>query len=985
MKHTFKKVAAILLVALMCVSTMTSVFAADTVKCPGVGARHDKNNCTYVQVSEQNATCEAKGFVTARCVDCSAIFNLEEIPAKGHDWSDIVPATCDAPSTRTCKVCNTKITVSPKLTHLYTAYVVSGGVCKSGERISRTCVYCGLEDKKIIGVEGHEYALTSYVEPSNCVTPGQAKYTCVVNGCGVSKVIPIKADNASVTAHNYNHWVTVKGESVKDPNRVEPSCTASGRASIVCTRCDDIKIISLGKKTHTYSALQEAKPATCVTTGFQAYYYCVDCRAYFDTAKVQKEYSELIIPAHHNNPEKLTITIEVNPSCSLDGWRYVSCTECTTYKDQPTTLSRYAGHLYYANVTKKEDKINILKALSLYTTDADVDTIWNNLGKVDFSSTGKDKVWKNYTPATCTSDALVTWICLNCSFNQKNNAYEKTACDVGYTVTPSGEDYVKTGHKFVDVYPSTNTHTGVAYVDNPPATCVAQGIRVYDCVNEYIDANGNLVGCTVTDNKVINPLGHKWEKADSATINGVLTTTKEPTCRENGVQCYVCVNGCQGTKAETLVSKGNEHNWQYIEGEEAKIAALKCGQSVKVIRYCKEADCPASTQSKEYTVYGPNHEYYDVTIAANLEAIKALDKTTNPYIKRDAGTADEKIIVEYTTPGNCERGAVYKLTCVNDDCIMFKSFEINEGYKQGHKKTYISNSALAATCTMNGGSNKWYCSNVGCDYYRDDTAGTPVLPDNWGGRDTVYAANHYLWNSTTNSVSSVTYKNVPDARISGAASPTAAQLVEATVDANGIVIRAVAIEGTSLVWVYKYTAKNHTESTVSYGGFYCVDCKSYVGESATNIPTPAGHTYMPKTPVAATCQNYGYTLYECSCGDAYQTNYSKVSTHSYLFLKESNREAIWASLSSEQKEGRAYVAPSCSIAGYAIDVCTVCKTTATESISATGHRNKYGEILTTSCKDIPTERYCANRGCGFEIKKVHDFSNGICKVCGISQ
>ena len=976
MKHTFKKVAAILLAALMCVSTMVPTFAADTAKCPGENATHDANNCTFVQVSEQKATCTTEGFVTGRCTSCSKIFNASRTDALGHDWNDIVPATCDAPSTKTCKVCKTEVTVSPKLTHLYTAYSVSGGVCKVGERISRECIYCGLEDKKTIGNEGHVFALASYVEPSNCVTDGQAKYTCVVSGCGFSKIIPIKANStSSASAHKYVDWKVVKGDA-KDPNAVTKTCTTSGRASIICLYCNDVKIKSLGKALHTYSAVQAEKPATCTTQGFQAYKYCVDCLAYFTTAGVATTYADLVVPAHHTNPAKLTITIEQNPTCIEDGWRYVTCTMCENYKDQRIVLPKYSGHLYYANVTKKEDKINILKALGMVVADAEVETVWAELGKVNFTSVGKDKVWKNYIPANCTSNALVSWICLNCTKNEKNNAYEKTVCDVVSTVTPVGEEYLKLNHKFVEIYPSTNTIPGTAYTDNPAATCTGTGVRVYECVNEYLSASNVAVDCKVTQTPIVmNPIGHKWEKVDSITTATGTFTTTAATCRANGLQCYQCVNGCNGTKTETLYSTGTEHKWAYVDST-FDINSLKCGEVKTVERYCLEANCPAALEPKAYTVTGPAHDYYDVTIAANLEAIKLLNKNTNPYITNGEGG---KVIVEYLIAGNCDRNATYKLTCKK--CDMFKSFEISEGFKQGHKKIYVSNTSTAAECNLSGGSNKWYCSNLGCDYYMPE--GTTTLPTTWGGRDTTYAANHYFWNSTTNSLVAVTYKNVPDTRISGATSSAAAKAIEAPVDSNGIVIRAVAIEGTSLIWVYKYTAKDHTEATIASGGFYCVDCKSYTGEDYTTIPGyVTGHTYTAKTTVSATCKNYGYTLYECACGDSYQSGYTKISTHRYLFIDSIDRATAWNNLTSAQKEGRAFQRSTCAMSGYAIDVCLDCGMTSTVSIAATGHRNKYGQTLTTSCLDEPEDRYCANPGCGWKIEKKHDDVNGVCKVCG---
>lgn len=977
MKHTFKKAAAIILAALMCVSAMVPVFAANT--CPGTGKTHTAYNCTYVQVSEQKATCETEGFVTGKCTTCSAVFNASQSPALGHDWNDIVPATCDSAATRTCKVCSKKITVSPALTHLYTAYTVSGGVCKTGERITRTCIYCGLEDKKIIGTDGHEFALTSYIEPSNCTVAGEARYTCVVNGCGETKSMPIKPTAAS---HAYAHWVTVKGNA-KDPNAVAPTCSANGRASIVCRYCDDIKVISVAALAHStapngnLSARQEAKPATCTTSGLMAYRYCLDCRAYFNEAGTEKvQYADLVIPAHHSNPAKLAVTTEVLPNCVADGWQFISCSECTAYANVEVKLPRYTSHVYYANVTNREQKVNILKALGLYSTEESVESMWKALGNVEFGGLGQNKVWKNYIPATCNTDASVTWMCLNCTAN-KDGAYVMTSCDLGQTTVPSGTEYLRTEHKFATVYPSTNTIPGVAYADQPAATCATSGMRIFYCVNEYRDASGNLVDCNVTRNEAQMPLGHDWKKVDSITTPTPATTVAA-TCLSNGTQCYECANGCGTTKVETVISTGAEHKWAYIgEGVAAQIAALKCNQTLNVTRYCTMAGCVFGSNPTTYLAKGPDHEYFDISKPANLEAIVALDIVTNPTIE-----VNGKAVVVYMAAGNCERGATYRLNCYR--CDMFQSYTRNEGFAQGHKKTYISNTSVAATCTQNGGSDQWYCSNKGCSYYVDDTAGTPVLPSTWSGRDTIYAANHYVWNPTTKAVNVVTFRNVPDTKISGALSLAAAQAIEAPVDSKGNVTKAIAIEGTSLVWIYKYTAKDHSEATVNYGGLYCVDCRSYTGEGSVYLPAALGHSYSFKQSVAATCQNYGYTLYECVCGDAYQANYAKISSHSYLFLNSSNREATWNNLTAAQKEGRAYLAPTCAMAGYAIDVCTVCDLTSTVSLNATGHRNAAGQALTTSCRDIPTDRKCI--GCTMNIPKNHDYgSDNLCKVCGISK
>ena len=969
MKHTFKKVAAILLVALMCVSTMMPAFAAD-IKCPGKDRAHDKNNCTYVKVSEQKATCEGKGIVIAKCSNCEEIFSIES-DVLGHKWNTAKPATCNSPSTQTCRNCNKTITIGSKLEHSYSAYTVTGGVCKVGERISRTCRKCNSVDEKIIGDEGHAFNLKSYDEPKNCVTDGKATYTCMVSGCKVTKVVPIKDSIGNHNYISYEEWVAKKTEensnfsSKGDNNYRKPTCAVSGRASIVCEYCDDVKIISLGKSEHTKSALQPAKDPTCTTTGtgLEAHYYCIDCRnVYFDADGNEIEYSDLIIPANHD-PRMMTIGEEVSPTCTSSGYRVMSCKKCTYNKRE--ILNKYSKHLYYASVTEKEDKINVLKVLGLYTNEDDVETIWKQLGKVDFNQPGQNKVWKNYVPATCTTNAKVTWICLNCTFNLKEDKLVYANCTVGSTVTPSGDEYKKTGHKFVD--------EAGCYEDKVEPTCTLKGTRVYTCVNEHYDASGsNLVPCTKTDTKPIEKLDHKWEERVVAVVNGVLTYTQKLTCRQDGIQCYVCVR-CDSTKKEQIKSKGNEHQWQCLDNYSDAIANIKCEQKIEVEGYCTETDCPYNREAQKYTEKGPSHEYYDVTDADKLEAIKELGKDGK------IPTENGKTIVECTEPGGCETYATYKLTCINNDCAMFKTFEIKEGYKQGHEKTLISNSALAATCEENGGSIQWYCSNKGCPHYAEDATNVPNP-----GRDTVYVANHYLWDAAAeNYRRPVGYKDVPDARICNAASYDAAKLIEAPKDSKGNVIRAISIQGTSLVWVYKYTDENHPNETVTYGGIYCADCKNYQGENSIGqAPTlTVEHSYTAEEPVAATCQSYGYTLYKCACGDSYQADYRKISTHTYPLIDADDKEAAWENLSDEEKELRSYKAPRCLAKGEVIDLCEVCGFISTKIIPAIGHKNVDDEPLTTSCKDEPTDRLCV--GCNEFIPKVHVSGTGnVCKICG---
>ena len=89
MRNTFKRIVALTLTALMCISLITPVFAAK-VACPGAGSTHTAYNCRYVTLLKQEATCTTEGLVTGRCKTCAAVFTISQTDALGHEWKDSV-------------------------------------------------------------------------------------------------------------------------------------------------------------------------------------------------------------------------------------------------------------------------------------------------------------------------------------------------------------------------------------------------------------------------------------------------------------------------------------------------------------------------------------------------------------------------------------------------------------------------------------------------------------------------------------------------------------------------------------------------------------------------------------------------------------------------------------------------------------------------------------------------------------------------------
>lgn len=98
----------------------------------------------------------------------------------------------------------------------------------------------------------------------------------------------------------------------------------------------------------------EETPATCITNGMKAHYYCSDCRKYFDESKKETNETDLTIPA--TGDHTFGTLIEEKPAtCIYGGMKaHYKCTVCGKYFDADknettedalkTPVSPYYGH-----------------------------------------------------------------------------------------------------------------------------------------------------------------------------------------------------------------------------------------------------------------------------------------------------------------------------------------------------------------------------------------------------------------------------------------------------------------------------------------------------------------------------------------------------------------------------------------------------------------------------------------------------------------
>jgi len=397
------------------------------------------------------------------------------------------------------------------------------------------------------------------------------------------------------------------------------------------------------------------------------------------------------------------------------------------------------------------------------------------------------------------------------------------------------------------------------------------------------------------------------------------------------------------------------------------------------------------------TVPARGHKYADTSDKDVLDALLALvpDNPDTTDVKENE-CAYGKLVKE----GSCENGATFSLKC--EYCAIPKSFEIKEGFGGGHVKTYIPNTAVAATCTVDGASNKWYCANETCDYYGYiNNDGDLVLKAGMTvaklKSDVVTGNTHEIWNAKKEVYEVVDWKDVPDTKISGVDLADAKKVEAPVVD--GKVVRYVAIEGTSYVWVYKFTSEDHRVASVAEGFLFCVDCGDY------NVFAPAGHTNTT-VEQEATCEQVGFTYTYCTkCFEGTISDFEPAVEHTYHFVTEANGVFTvdtdkWfgkgtagdagyipalKGTDEAKTEGLNYVAPTCTNAGYAIDNCKTCDKIVTVGIKAHGHINKNGQVLESSCLDVVFPRDCAI--CGTKnIPYGHDWDeNAICKVCNAAK
>lgn len=332
-------------------------------------------NCTFItKATVYNANCEYQGIIgedpfngsnqTLTMRGHSASTTQTYAEEKGYKFESIdpcdhsvthevvtIPATCTTPgeTTQVCDACGFVVstTAVKELGHKYVLINELDETVENGH-IYRDfkCSVCNDEYTEIkheADVEGfYEYANTA-----TCTTPGMETYTCTVQNCGhVTRKVANKGN------HKVEEYTVT----------AEPTCTAEGSRTGVCTECNASVTEAINPLGHTNEFVENLDNVADDGHTYEIY-QCTVCE------------EQTLVPTHVEWVDgNYTSTVISNPTCTIDGVRSDKCDICSqrrtvalpangehdwyeTTRNEPTCTAK--GQIFYAchncTLTKKEN------------------------------------------------------------------------------------------------------------------------------------------------------------------------------------------------------------------------------------------------------------------------------------------------------------------------------------------------------------------------------------------------------------------------------------------------------------------------------------------------------------------------------------------------------------------------------------------------------------------------------------------------------
>ena len=324
--------------------------------------------------------------------------------ALGHDFTD----TWQKDGDKHWKKCSRCDSIDEESTHTWNkGEVTLQPTCTVAGRTTYTCADCLATKTETIEPNGHK--LTNHsAKAATCTEIGWNAYVDC-SDCNYNTRVEIDALGHDFTGtwqkDESNHWKICSRCNISDTKSAhkwnngeittEPTCTATGRKTYICTDC-------LAAKTETLNALghktthHDAKAVTCENFGWKDYVDCSECD--------YTTYVELPALGH----DKVTHKAKAE-TCTEIGWKaYETCSRCsyTTYEEIPAIGHDEVSHDGKA-ATCTEDgwKPYVTCNRCSYTTYEKINAI------------GHDEISHEAKAATCTEPGWKAYTtCNRCDF-----------------------------------------------------------------------------------------------------------------------------------------------------------------------------------------------------------------------------------------------------------------------------------------------------------------------------------------------------------------------------------------------------------------------------------------------------------------------------------------------------------------------------------------------------------------------------------------
>lgn len=486
-----------------------------------------------------------------------------------------------------------------------------------------TCEKCGKELMEDIPANGHTETKIPAV-PSTCIATGLTDgVKCAT--CETVLVAPVK--------------IPILGHNIVLDKAVNATCTTAGLTEgSHCQRCNEVikKQVTVPASGHQVVTV-EGTAATCVSTGRTSGSKCSRCDTVFSAQEIIPVLGHDLTAFEAKAASCVELGWEAYEVCNREGCKY------STYKEVPALGHNFEnGICQMCGFTFGDDHVHIYEfeseIIQPTCTTSGKKIMTCECGEAEetiLEATGHTYTSTITTAATCETDGIKTYTCVNCE-----DSYKETVLALGHdyesrvtTPVTCEENGVRTYYCKICTYYYTEEitalgHTYGAWETTKAATCDENGMKTRVCQN-----------CADIETQTITAYGHSYN-------NGVITKT--PTCTENGVRTFTC-GSCGDAYTKTISKYGHT----YDDGEVTLEAT--CTTDGIRIYVCDRCD-----QEYTETISATGHNFVDGECETCGQAILNANLKMSKVTSSDVNMTGSRPMIRFT--GYIRKTAVNDIT-----------------------------------------------------------------------------------------------------------------------------------------------------------------------------------------------------------------------------------------------------------------------------------------------------------------------------------